>query len=310
MLYYDFFGIVVLLIFKVLNHKLMAEAVLAKHILSRVKDDQYFGLSYNMNLYRGCQHACIYCDSRSSCYQLGNLSNIRYKKNAIELLTNELKGKKLRGTIGFGAMNDPYMPIEKEYQLTRKALTTIDRFRFPVHILTKNDMVLRDTDILTSIGEVYSAVSFTITTANNDLCKLIEPGATDTSTRFRAISKLRNQGIYTGFFVMPILPFINDTTENIEQLVKMAVDSGAQYMVPYFGLTLREGSREYYYNKLDAHFPGLKKEYIKKFGTSYECLSPDVKKLYDRFYNLANKYEIPTKIAFYKPLSNEQLKLF
>ena len=288
----------------------MAEAIQAKQILTRVKHDEYFGLSYNMNLYRGCQHGCIYCDSRSSCYQLGELSHIRYKENAIDLLTRELHGKKMRGTIGFGAMNDPYMPIEKEMGLSRKALGIISRFRFPVHILTKSDLVLRDIDLIKSIGEVYSAVSFTITTANHKLCKIIEPGAPDTEARFAAIRTLRDKGIYTGLFVMPVLPFINDTLENIDSLFKMAIDNGAQYMIPYFGLTLREGSRDYFYDKLDKHFPGLKNQYHKHFGTFYECNSPNAKKLYEHFYNLAEKHGIATKMTFYQPKEHDQLSLF
>jgi DNA repair photolyase len=157
-------------------------------MLSHVKQpDTWFGLKYNMNLYRGCQHQCIYCDSRSECYQIENFSDILYKENAIELLENELARKRVKGTIGTGSMNDPYMPVEKKLKLTRRALELIARFRFPVHIITKSDLVLRDLDLLQRINEVYTAVSFTITTADDQLAKKLEPGASPPSARFRAM---------------------------------------------------------------------------------------------------------------------------
>src|SRR5204862_216106 len=157
-----------------------------KTILSSIKPgaDTWFGLRYNMNLYRGCQHGCIYCDSRSDCYKLGDLSDIRIKENALQLLEKELKGKRERGTIGFGSMNDPYMPIEKETELTHNALKIVNRYRFPVHIITKSNLVTRDIDLLKETGKVYAAISITITTVDDKLSKIIEPGAPTSSQRF------------------------------------------------------------------------------------------------------------------------------
>lgn len=288
----------------------MAEPIRAKQILGRVKNDPYFGFMYNMNLYRGCQHGCIYCDSRSTCYQLGDLRHIRYKENAIELLNKELQGKRKRGTIGFGSMNDPYMPAEKDFQLTRKALEVIYRYRFPVHILTKSDLVCRDVDVLKDISKVYSAVSFTITTADNKLAKVLEPGAPDSGNRFKALATLRKQGIYAGINLMPVLPFINDTAENLTELLKMAVDAGAEYVLPFFGLTLREGSRDYFYKALETHFPNLKSVYEKQFGTSYICNSLNSNNLYKIFYETINKQGIKSRMDFYKPDTPQQLSLF
>ncbi|MCA9936647.1 MAG: radical SAM protein, partial [Anaerolineales bacterium] len=187
----------------------MIKSIEAKVMLAHVKQpDTWFGLKYNMNLYRGCQHQCIYCDSRSECYQVENFSDILYKENAIELLANELARKRVKGTIGTGSMNDPYMPIEAKIQLTRRALELIARFRFPVHIITKSDLVLRDLDLLRRINEVYTAVSFTITTADDQLAKRLEPAASPPSARLRAIKILAENGILTGITMMPILPFI------------------------------------------------------------------------------------------------------
>jgi len=173
----------------------MIEEIQAKSILSRIKNDSYFGLSYNMNLYRGCQHACIYCDSRSTCYQLGDLSHIRYKGNAIELLNKELYRKRLKGTIGFGSMNDPYMPVERKMQLTRKALEVVKQYRFPVHIITKSNLVTRDIDYLKQISKIYAAISFTITTVDDELARIIEPNAPLPSKRFEALKLLSENNI-------------------------------------------------------------------------------------------------------------------
>jgi len=286
------------------------EEIQAKTILSKVKNDSFFGLTYNMNLYRGCQHACIYCDSRSTCYQLGELSHIRFKGNAIEMLAKELSKKKLKGTIGFGSMNDPYMPAEQTKQLTRKALEVVTKYHFPVHIITKSDLVIRDMDLLKQISKVYAAISITITTADDELAKIIEPNAPLPSARFEALRILSDNNIYCGITLMPILPFVNDSPEQIENLINMAIKSGVKYIMPMMGLTLREGSREYFYKKLDQSFPGIKEKYEQKFGLSYACNSPNAEVLYRLINHILNKSNIKTKMEFYKPDLPEQLKLF
>ncbi|MBC8383808.1 MAG: radical SAM protein, partial [Candidatus Cloacimonetes bacterium] len=253
----------------------MIKEITAKTILNHVKQpDTWFGLRYNLNLYRGCQHQCIYCDSRSDCYQIENFADILVKVNAIEILQDELPRKRKKGTIGFGSMNDPYMPIEKERELTRKALEVIQKNRFPVHILTKSTLVLRDINILKKIAEQYAAVSFTITTADDELCKKLEPGAPVASQRFSAMKELSDKGIYTGILMMPILPFIEDTKENIEALVSQAAESGASYILPWFGMSLRSGQREYFYAKLDEFFPSMRRKYEIRYGEQYQCAVP------------------------------------
>ncbi|MCJ7717941.1 MAG: radical SAM protein, partial [Anaerolineales bacterium] len=190
----------------------MIEEITAKTILNHVKQpDPWFGLKYNMNLYRGCQHQCIYCDSRSDCYRIEDFSKIQVKTNALELLEDVLPRKRIRGTIGFGSMNDPYMPVEREYRLTGKSLEIISTHEFPVHILTKSDLVLRDIDLLKEINGVYTAVSFTITTADDELARILEPGAPLPSLRFQAMRELADAGILTGVTMMPILPFLEDS---------------------------------------------------------------------------------------------------
>ena len=263
-----------------------------------------------MNLYRGCQHACIYCDSRSTCYQLGELSHIRYKGNAIEMLAKELSKKKVKGTIGFGSMNDPYMPAEETKQLTRQALEIVAKFHYPVHIITKSDLVIRDIDLLKKISKVYAAISMTITTADDELAKIIEPNAPLPSARFEALRILSEKGIYCGITLMPILPFINDTLEQIENLLNKATASGVKYVIPFMGLTLREGSREYFYKKLDKYFPGMKERYEKRFGLSYACNSPNADGLYKLINQKLVEYKISNGMEFYKPDLPEQLSLF
>ena len=282
----------------------------AKTMLSHVKEDSFFGLSYNMNLYRGCQHACIYCDSRSACYQMDDLHKIYAKENAIELLGKELSSKTRRGTIGTGSMNDPYMPIEKKLGLTRRALKVILDHRFPVHIMTKSDLVLRDVDILNELKKTYCAVSFTITTTDDELAKIIEPFAPPPSARFEAIARLRKAGIYAGITMMPILPFINDTHDNVIRIVDQAKQADAQYILPYFGVTLREGSRDYIYEQLDKSFPGLKDKYINQYGNAYGCNSPKANALYTLFYERCKLHRIPSNMSVYATPRDEQMGLF
>ena len=286
----------------------MIQYIETKSILSKLqREDTWFGITYNMNLYRGCQHGCIYCDTRSECYGINDISMISIKKNALDLLVKELLlKKKKRATIGTGSMNDPYMPVEQEIQLTRRALQIIANEKFPVHIITKSNLVERDADILQDISKTYVAVSFTITTADDSVSQKIEPHAPTTSERFKAMKSLAEKGIYTGVTLMPILPFINDTKENIETIVKRAKESGASYILPMFGLTLRKGSREYFYKALDYHFAGIKEKYQSCFKEQYECFTPNYKVLNDTFEELCSKFGIDKRMQFYQPKVYQQ----
>lgn len=290
----------------------MPRFIQAKTILSSVKQgaDTFFGFRYNMNLYRGCQHGCIYCDSRSKCYGIDNFTDIQVKENALELLEKEIRSKRERGTIGFGSMNDPYMPVEKELKLSRRALQIIARNRFPVHIITKSTLVTRDLDILKEISAVYAAVSVTITTSKDDMSRQIEPGAPLSSQRFDTIRQLSDAGIYCGILLMPVLPYITDNPENIEQMVLLAKEAGAKYMLACMGMTLREGQREYYYEQLDERFPGLKENYIIRYGHDYSCNVPDHSKLWSLFENTCRKVAMPMHMNFYKPQNPIQQTLF
>ena len=194
--------------------------------------------------------------------------------------------------------------------MTRGALKIIQQERFPVHIITKSDLVTQDIDILQDIAKEYAAVSLTITSASDELALKLEPNAPKTSDRFKAIKKLTNAGIYTGITLMPILPFINDNTENIRTIIQKAKDSGAAYIIPMFGVTLRKGSREYFYKVLDQEFVGITEKYQSRFGEQYECFSPNYKQLNEIFKELAAKYNIPDKMKFYHPVTYQQQTLF
>jgi DNA repair photolyase len=290
----------------------MARLIQAKTILSSVKEgaDTWFGLRYNMNLYRGCQHGCIYCDSRSDCYKLGDLSDIRIKENALQLLEKELRSKRNKGTIGFGSMNDPYMPVEREELLTRQALQLANRYKFPVHIITKSNLVVRDIDLLKEISRIYAAVSITITTASDDVARQIEPGAPVSSLRFEALKALNDAGIYTGITLMPVLPYITDDFQSLEKLIIRAKECGVNYIVASAGMTLREGQREYYYEQLDKRFPGLREKYEQAYGNTYSCNVPNASNVMHKITVLCQSLSIPLKMKFYKPTENQQLKLF
>jgi DNA repair photolyase len=296
----------------------MIREIEAKTLLSRLgSPDDWFGLYYNMNLYRGCQHQCIYCDSRSECYQIEDFNHdVLVKVNAIELLARELKTKRVVGTIGTGSMNDPYMPLEEETLLTRRAMEVICAHAFPVHVITKSTLVLRDADLLGEISrKTYAAVTFTITTCEDELSKRLEPGAPVSSARLAAIRTLNQAGILTGITLMPVLPFIEDSPENIHQIVSLAVENGAKYILPAFGMTLRDRQREYYYRKLDDLFPGMSARYRKAFGERYSAPAQNAEHLRRKFEEQCQNLRVAVKMPIFIPRKREralqdQLRLF
>lgn len=241
-----------------------------------------------MNLYRGCTHGCIYCDSRSNCYQMNHeFEDIEVKENAIELLENTLRRKRKRCMIGTGSMSDPYMPLEAQLEYTRKALLLIEKYGFGATLITKSDRVLRDLDILKRINQKTKAVvQMTLTTADEALCKLVEPNVSTTKQRFEALKILRDNNIPTVVWLCPVLPYINDTEDNIRRILDMCVAAKVRGIICFgMGLTLREGNREYFYRQLDKSFPGLKERYIREYGNQYVINSPksaDLMRLFHR----------------------------
>jgi DNA repair photolyase len=282
----------------------MIREIEAKTILARVKgSDDWFGLYYNMNLYRGCQHQCIYCDSRSECYQIENFDNeVLVKANAIELLKKELESKRVVGTIGTGSMNDPFMPLEAKLRLTRRALEAIAEAGFPVHTITKSDLVLRDLDQFAAIqAKTYAAVTVTVTTADDDLSRKLEPGAPVSSRRLAAVQALHRAGILSGIALMPVLPFLEDSQANLRAIVERAAEAGAQYILPAFGMTLRDRQRAYYYAKLDQHFPGLRPRYEKTFGERYSAAAQNARQLAEFFGELCARSGLATRMPVFLP---------
>lgn len=255
----------------------------------------------SMNIYRGCMHGCIYCDSRSKCYQFTHdFEDIEVKQNAPELLEQALQKKRKRCMIGTGSMGDPYIPIEKELGLMRRCLEIIERYNFGATLITKSDLVLRDLDILTRINNKTKAVvQMTLTTADDELCRKIEPGVCPTSRRFEVLSACRDAGIPTVVWFSPLLPFINDTKENVEGIVDYCVRAGVHAILCFgIGLTLREGNREYFYAALDKNFPAepgkpsLKERYIKTYGYRYMATSSHHKSLMIYLAELCHKNNI------------------
>ena len=245
-----------------------------------------------MNLYRGCSHGCIYCDSRSQCYQMDHaFEDIEIKENALELLERALKGKKKRCMIGTGAMTDPYLPLEKELRLTRGALELIEAYGFGAAVQTKSDLVLRDLDLLAAIKEKSKAVvQMTLTTHDAGLCRILEPYVCVTSERVAALKVFRDAGVPTVVWLCPILPYINDTRENIKGILESCIEAGVKGILCFnMGLTLRDGNREYFYRQLDRYFPGLKMRYIREYGNRYEINSPRNRELMALFHDTCEK---------------------
>ncbi len=290
------------------------DAITAKTILQKIKKNFWFGFDYNMNLYKGCCHGCIYCDSRSDCYGVENFDRVRYKENALSILRRELTGKP-SGVIGTGSMSDLYNPFEKELMLTRKSLELINDYRFGCGVLSKSALISRDIDIFTQIKNHSPMLcSMTITAADDRLCRLIEPYVSSSSERFSAVSQMSQAGLFTGIVMTPVLPFIEDTEENIIKMVKFGHEAGVQFIYADMGMTLRHGQREYYLNKLDRIFPdsGLSEKYTAYYGDRYDCPCPDGARLWKIFTDECEKYNIIYKMtditaAYKKPYEYSQL---
>ncbi len=274
-----------------------------------------------MNIYRGCTHGCIYCDSRSKCYNMEHdFEDIEVKSNAPELLEAALRKKRKKCMIGTGSMCDSYMHIELELNHTRRCLEIIDRYGFGLSIQTKSNRILRDLELLKSINRKSKCVvQMTLTTYDESLCKIIEPAVSTTKERFEVLKIMRDNGIPTVVWLDPILPFINDTEENLRGILDYCIRAQVYGIICFgMGLTLRDGDREYFYAKLDRHFPGLKQRYIKKYGYGYEVMSDNNDKLMGIFYNdcknhgiVSNNDEIFRYLnTFEEKLQVEQLSLF
>ncbi len=290
----------------------MHHFVLAKGILSG---------NDGMNLYRGCQHGCIYCDSRSRCYHMTHdFEDIAVKKNAPKLLESALRSKREKCMIGTGAMCDPYMPLEEELGMTRTCLEIIERYGFGVTVQTKSDLILRDADLLESVNKKAKAVvQMTLTTYDEALCKIVEPDVCTTEKRYQTLKHFQACGVPTVVWITPILPYLNDTEANLRGVLDYCFDAGVRGII-WFGasLTLRDGDREYYYQALDRHFPGVKAKYIKRFGLSYECVREHSALLDGIFHSECEKRGVihrPEQVFDYlhefpKAFSAEQISLF
>lgn len=263
--------------------------------MHKVKAKGILSAANGMNIYRGCQHGCIYCDARSKCYQMNHrFEDIEVKENAQELLENALKRKRRKCMIGTGAMSDPYIPLEKELKLTRRCLEIINRYGFGVTVQTKSASVMRDIDLFTKINDKSKAVlQMTLTTADESLCRIIEPNVSVTKERFETLKAFHENGIPSVVWFSPFLPFINDTKENIDGLLKYCIDAKVRGIICFgIGLTLRDGDREYFYSRLDKHFPNMKERYIYTYGNSYQLTSSNNNILMNRISEVCRNHGI------------------
>lgn len=251
-----------------------------------------------MNLYRGCTHGCIYCDSRSKIYNMNHdFEDIEVKQNSLELLKKALKSKKEKCMIGTGSMTDPYVPIESKLEFVRNSLKLIYRYGFGFTCITKSDLILRDLDLLKKINEkAKTVVQVSLTTADEDLCRKIEPNVCTTKRRVEVLKKLNEADIPTVVWLTPFLPYINDSEENINELLDYCIETNVKGIICFnIGLTLRDGNRQYFYRKLDESFPGLKSRYIEKYGNSYVLESENNRQLMDLFYKKTAENNILNK---------------
>ena len=274
---------------------------------------------YGMNIYRGCSHGCIYCDSRSKCYQFTHpFEDIEVKRNAPELLEAELRSKRKKCMIGTGSMSDPYMHCEEELRLTRKCMEIILKHGFGAAVQTKSDRILQDIDLLDVINrETKCVVQITLTTFDDNLCSIVEPNVCNTKRRIEVLAEMQKRSIPTVVWLTPVLPFLNDTEDNITAILNACVETGVKGIICYdMGLTLRDGDREYYYAALDKHFPGLKRVYMERYGNAYELPSPHAKQLMTIFREFCRQNGLlctPEECFAYMrefPCQPEQISLF
>ncbi|ADL04802.1 SPL family radical SAM protein [Lacrimispora saccharolytica] len=294
------------------------EYISAKTIVTKTKGSQWFGIDYNMNIYKGCCHGCIYCDSRSDCYKIQDFDRVRVKEDALRIIRDDLRRKVKTGVVGTGAMSDPYNPVEQELELTRHALELIDAYGFGAAVATKSALLMRDMDILKGIMEHSPIIcKVTVTTTDDGLAKKIEPHVSRPSERLALIESLRTNSIFAGILLMPVLPFLEDHEENILSIVKAAHEAGACFIYPAFGVTLRNNQREWYFDCLRELFPQeeLVPEYIKTYGNSYKCTSPRARNLWRVFSRECERYGILYRMkdiihAYKKNYEVTQLSLF
>lgn len=259
------------------------ETLTAKHLLTPVHGsmDDFYYADWNMNLYRGCSHGCIYCDSRSACYQIAQFDAVRPKENALSLLEQELRSKRRTGVVTMGSMSDPYNPLEGRIELTRGALELLRRHRFGAAYTTKSALCARDADLLAEISRHAPVCArLTVTCADDALCRKIEPRVSVSSARFAAMEKLSARGVFTGVWLNPVLPFLTDTEENVRRIAQMTADRGGRFVICFYGMTLRTGNREYYFSALERDFPGVREKYLRQYGNAYELTSPRAERLY------------------------------
>ena len=270
------------------------EFINAVSIIQSMSGEGWFASTHNMNIYKGCNQGCIYCDSRSSCYKIENFDKVRAKFDAPKLVEKELQRKRKKGVVSMGGMSDPYNHMEQKLFYTRQALESIYKYSFGVSCITKNELVLRDIDLYKKIQENNTVcIGVTITTADDRLQSRIEKNVTSSSKRFEIVRKMNENGIYAGILMMPILPFINDTVENITQIVEKAHKANARFIYPSFGVTLRDNQRLYFFEKIGEK---LTEQYISAFGESYVCTSQNYKELKKVFVDLCSKYNIKYKM--------------
>jgi len=294
--------------------EIKAKSILRKH----KKIDSWFISHYGMNLYRGCAHNCVYCDGRSEGYYVDGEfgQDVSVKVNAIEILRRELDPKRKRTPLKRsyimmgGGVGDSYQPAERKYQLTRRALHLVHEYGFPVHVLTKSTLVERDIDILRKINQQDRAiVSFSFSSADDKISAIFEPGVPSPSERLETLGFLKKEGIACGMFLLPVIPFLTDTPELMEDTIRKASEVGVDFII-FGGMTLKDGrQKDYFLNVLRRTHPELVKEYQNiykgnKWGQATVEYYNSINMMFSR---IAGKYKIPKRIPprLYKDILGE-----
>ncbi len=287
-------------------------------LLKRKKIDSWFISRYGMNLYRGCTHNCVYCDGRAEGYYVEGVfgRDVAVKVNAIEVLSRELDPRRKRthfkrGYIMLGGgVGDSYQPLENKYQLSRKALHLLCEHNFPVHVLTKSTLVAKDLDILKKINsQTRAIVSFSLSSADDAISAIFEPGVPPPSERLETLQSFKKEGISCGIFLLPVIPFITDTPEKIDETVRKAIEAGVDFII-FGGMTLKDGrQKDYFLDTLGKHYPQHIAEYQNLYrGQKWGEATGDYYSIINKtFHSAAEKYKMPQRVppALFKDILDE-----
>ena len=281
-----------------------------KTIINKLKYiDSWFWCRYTINPYSGCEHACVYCDARSEKYYLHpDLDNVVYvKTNVKQMLDKRLKNARtlLPDVVGLGGVCDAYQPAEAEYKNARNILEVLYKYKYPVFMVTKSTMVMRDLDLYSKMAEeYYSTITFTITSFDEEIVNFLEPHASPSKERIEALKDIKEKHpkIQTGVCFMPIVPYFEDSDENLEDVISQTKKANCDFILFAPGMSLRDSQAQFFIRKLkDSKYSNLLKKMLDLYKGEMHPNSDYVSKIHNKLVALCKQYELPCRAKRFIP---------